>query len=101
MSETESGVASTMTFKATIELKHQSLMVNESPLPLAAGMQLSAEIVEGRRTVLQYLLSPVQRVVSEAGMERSMTRQPRFTPTRSTNRLPQACTYLRRVGQRR
>jgi hemolysin D len=68
--ETESGVASTMTFKATIELKQQSLMVNESPLPLAAGMQLSAEIVEGKRTVLQYLLSPVQRVVSEAGMER-------------------------------
>lgn len=68
--DTESGVESTMTFKATIELKHQSLIVNESPLPLAAGMQLSAEIVEGKRTVLQYLLSPVQRVVSEAGMER-------------------------------
>ncbi len=68
--ETESGVASTMTFKATIELKQQVLMVNESPLPLAAGMQLSAEIVEGKRTVLQYLLSPVQRVASEAGMER-------------------------------
>ena len=68
--ETESGVASTLTFKATIELKQQPLIVNESPLPLAAGMQLSAEIVEGKRTVLQYLLSPVQRVASEAGMER-------------------------------
>ncbi|MGE0113806.1 MAG: HlyD family type I secretion periplasmic adaptor subunit [Steroidobacteraceae bacterium] len=67
---TESGVASTMTFKATIELGRQSLMVNESSLPLAAGMQLSAEIIEGKRTVLQYLLSPVQRVASEAGMER-------------------------------
>ena len=35
-------------------------------LPLAAGMQLSAEIIEDRRTVLEYLLSPVQRVLSEA-----------------------------------
>ena len=67
--KTESGVASTMIFKANIKLDQQALMVNKSPLPLAAGMQLSAEIVEGKRTVLQCLLSPVQRVVSEAGME--------------------------------
>ncbi|MGD9842888.1 MAG: HlyD family type I secretion periplasmic adaptor subunit, partial [Steroidobacteraceae bacterium] len=66
----ESGVASTMMFKATIELKNQVLKINNTALPLAAGMQLSAEIVEGKRTVLQYLLSPVQRVASEAGMER-------------------------------
>jgi hypothetical protein len=33
-------------------------------------MQLSAEIIEGKRTVLEYLLSPVQKVTSEAGMER-------------------------------
>ena len=39
-------------------------------LPLAAGMQLSAEIVQGKRTVLEYVLSPVQRIKSEAGMER-------------------------------
>jgi hypothetical protein len=29
-----------------------------------------AEIVEGKRTVLQCLLSPVQRVTDEAGRER-------------------------------
>jgi hypothetical protein len=33
-------------------------------------MQISAEIVEGDRAVMQYLLSPVQRVGSEAGRER-------------------------------
>jgi hypothetical protein len=33
-------------------------------------MQVSAEIVQGKRTVLEYLLSPVQRVASEAAMER-------------------------------
>lgn len=37
---------------------------------LATGMQLSAEIVQGKRTVLEYLLSPVQRVASEAATER-------------------------------
>jgi membrane fusion protein, hemolysin D len=39
-------------------------------LPLASGMQVSAEIRQGRRTVLEYLMSPVQRIGSEAGMER-------------------------------
>jgi hemolysin D len=55
-----------LTFKALIELKEQRLQ----HLPLAAGMEVSAEIVEGKRTVLEYLLSPVQRVASEAAGER-------------------------------
>lgn len=59
-----------LAFKALIELKDQKLAANDLNLPLAAGMQVSAEIVEGKRTVMEYLLSPVQRVASEAGMER-------------------------------
>jgi hemolysin D len=39
-------------------------------LPISAGMQLTAEIVEGDRTVMEYLLSPVQQIASEAGRER-------------------------------
>ncbi|HMN45975.1 MAG TPA: HlyD family type I secretion periplasmic adaptor subunit [Povalibacter sp.] len=58
------------TFKALIELKEQKLEAADLILPLAAGMQVSVEIVQGKRTVLEYLLSPVQRVASEAGMER-------------------------------
>jgi hemolysin D len=57
-------------FRALIELDQQVLSVTGQPLPLSAGMQVSAEIVQGRRTVLEYLLSPVQRVLSEAAMER-------------------------------
>jgi hypothetical protein len=38
-------------------------------LPLTAGMQLSAEILQGR-SVIEYLLSPVQQVFSEAATER-------------------------------
>lgn len=57
-------------FRALIELDQQVLAVTGQPLSLSAGMQVSAEIVQGRRTVLEYLLSPVQRVMSEAAMER-------------------------------
>lgn len=37
---------------------------------LFAGMSARAEIVTGRRTVLDYVLSPISRAVQEAGMER-------------------------------
>jgi HlyD family secretion protein len=33
-------------------------------------MQVAAEINQGRRTVLEYLLSPVRKTVQEAGRER-------------------------------
>lgn len=62
--------SSGLVFKALVTLKDQRLNAHELHLPLAAGMQISAEIMQGKRTVLEYLLSPVQRVASEAGMER-------------------------------
>jgi HlyD family secretion protein len=66
----QSDMGSAASFKAIVELSKQSLQRGEASAPLAAGMQLSAEIVEGKRTVLEYLLSPVQKVKSEAGKER-------------------------------
>lgn len=62
--------ASSLAFKALIDLKSQDLQVDSRSFTLAAGMQVSAEIVQGKRTVLEYLLSPVQRVMDEAGRER-------------------------------
>jgi HlyD family secretion protein len=59
-----------LAFKALVELRVQKLAVSDLTLPLAAGMQVSAEIIEGERTVLEYLLSPVQRVANEAARER-------------------------------
>ena len=58
------------TFRALVALRDQRLKANGSSLALAAGMQVTAEIREGQRTVLEYLLSPVQRVGSEAATER-------------------------------
>jgi len=68
--QTGEGPAAALAFKALIELRNQKLAVSDLALPLAAGMQVSAEIMQGERTVLEYLLSPVQRVTSEAGRER-------------------------------
>ncbi len=40
------------------------------PLALSAGMLVTAEIEQGRRSVLEYLLSPVQKTAQEAARER-------------------------------
>jgi HlyD family secretion protein len=53
-----------------IKLHSQQLVSLQTSWPLVPGMQVSAEIREGTRTVLEYLLSPVQRTFSEAGTER-------------------------------
>ena len=57
-------------FKAKIALRRQRLEANGLQLPIVAGMQAQAEIREGERTILEYLLSPVKRMGAEAGGER-------------------------------
>jgi HlyD family secretion protein len=60
-----------LAFKAVIALNAQALKLpSGDQLPIAPGMALMAEIHQGRRTVMEYLLSPVQRVGAEAGRER-------------------------------
>ena len=41
-----------------------------TPLRLAPGMAVQAEIHQGERTVLEYLLSPIRKAAQEAGRER-------------------------------
>lgn len=53
-------------YKALIVLKSQAL----SGLKLVPGMQVIAEINQGRRTIMEYLLSPVQKTLHESGRER-------------------------------
>jgi len=60
-----------LAYKAVIELEAQSLKLpNGEQLKLTPGMAATIEIHQGRRTVMEYLLSPVQRVSAEAGRER-------------------------------
>lgn len=58
-------------YKALVKLASQELRANSNELlKLSPGMLVQAEIHQGHRTVLEYLISPVQRVVQEAGRER-------------------------------
>lgn len=57
-------------FKVLVGLDRQVLEGAGQSLRLAPGMAVSAEIHQGTRSVLEYLLSPVQRVAHDAGRER-------------------------------
>ena len=62
------------TFKAYVTLSSQSLNNPAGPaaklLKLSPGMAVIAEIHQGKRSVMEYLLSPVQKVGQEAARER-------------------------------
>jgi HlyD family secretion protein len=55
-----------LAFRALIELDHQ----NHFSYPLQPGMQVAGEIHLGTRSVLEHLLSPVQKAFHEAARER-------------------------------
>lgn len=57
-------------YKALVQIKDLALHMDGVRYPLSAGMQTSAEVVLGRRTVAEYLLSPIQKAWHEAARER-------------------------------
>jgi hemolysin D len=57
-------------FPATLKLSQTHLNVDGKRITLAPGMNLSAEIKTGKRRVIDYLLSPVQRAADESMKER-------------------------------
>jgi HlyD family secretion protein len=67
----ENNASAVATYKARIQLDQQNLIdAQGNKHLLTAGMQVVAEINQGSRSVLEYLLSPVQKTVSESGRER-------------------------------
>lgn len=58
------------TYKTMIDLKGQFLEADGAKHRLAPGMQVSAEIHLGTRSVLEYLLSPVTKAFRESARER-------------------------------
>jgi len=62
--------AGILRYKAIIKLHVQHLKLENTRLNLTPGMQVVAEIHQGHRTVMEYLLSPVRRAWLEAGRER-------------------------------
>ncbi len=59
-----------LSFRALVELASQELRADGRGYPLQPGMQVTSEIHLGTRSVLEYVLSPVQRAFHEAGRER-------------------------------
>lgn len=57
-------------FKALVSLDSQALNAHGGTLALTAGMEVVAQIYEGRQTVLDYLLSPIRRTLAQSGHER-------------------------------
>jgi hemolysin D len=63
-------VAGGSTYRALVALDSQALRAGDDKLKLVPGMQVIAEIRQGRRTVMEYLLSPVKKAVHDSGRER-------------------------------
>ena len=59
-----------LAFRALVKLSSQHLETGDARYSLAPGMQVAAEIHLGTRSVLEYVLSPVQKAFHEAGRER-------------------------------
>ncbi len=57
-------------YLATLQLAQASMEIEGRQTPLAAGMNLTAEIKTGKRQVIEYLLSPIQRASRESIRER-------------------------------
>lgn len=57
-------------YRALVDLKAQHLIADGVRHNLTPGMQVTAEIHLGTRTILEYLLSPVMGAFQEAGRER-------------------------------
>jgi len=57
-------------YKTRITLLAPHLLSEEKHHRLSPGMQVTAEITLGRRSVMEYLVSPVSRAFQQAGRER-------------------------------
>ncbi|HEV3008190.1 MAG TPA: HlyD family type I secretion periplasmic adaptor subunit [Burkholderiales bacterium] len=59
-----------LAFRALVDLASQQLAADGQRYALQPGMQVAGEIHLGTRTVMEYLLSPVQKAFHEAARER-------------------------------
>lgn len=57
-------------YRALVRLTVHALERDGVKYPLSVGMQTTAEILLGSRTVAEYLLSPIEKAAHEAGRER-------------------------------
>jgi len=59
-----------LVYPVTVALNQRHIEIDGKQVPLSAGMTATVEVRTGDRRVIEYLLSPLRRVVSESGHER-------------------------------
>jgi hemolysin D len=59
-----------LVFPATITLAQRTLDIDGKPISLTAGMAVTVEIKTGQRRAIDYLLSPLREVTTQAARER-------------------------------
>lgn len=57
-------------FPVTLNLKTHQIQVDGKQIALSPGMNLTAEIKTGKRRIIEYLMSPIQRAQNESLKER-------------------------------
>jgi hemolysin D len=57
-------------FPATLRFERDVIDVDGKPIRLAPGMNVTAEVKTGRRRVIEFLLSPIQRATNQSLKER-------------------------------
>ena len=57
-------------YPAILTMAKQALQYNNKTYPVKPGMQISAEINLGSRSVMEYIFSPITKAAKEAGTER-------------------------------
>jgi hemolysin D len=67
---TAPGQAETFVFPVTVALDETAMKVDDAIIPLTPGMTVNVEIKTDSRRVIDYLLSPLAKIASEAGRER-------------------------------
>jgi hemolysin D len=59
-----------LVFPATIRLTQRTINVDGKEVPLSPGMAVTVEIKTGQRRAIDYLLSPLREIATQAGRER-------------------------------
>ncbi len=67
---TAPGQAETFVFPVTVALDETAMKIDDAIIPLTPGMTVAVEIKTDSRRVIDYLLSPLAKIASEAARER-------------------------------
>ena len=67
---TAPGEAETFVFPVTVALDETAMTIDNAAIPLTPGMTVTVEIKTDSRRVIDYLLSPLAKIASEAARER-------------------------------